>query len=297
MLRFRSPGRSGSPALRALCVFQLLIIAACSEDGNTTNPWPALTGGTQAGVGGGVVAGTGGIGGVCGPGQSSCTGVCTVVQSDPRNCGQCNTNCAGGACINGQCACASNLTTCPAGCIDTASDRLNCGSCGRMCAPNESCQQGQCVPPGAVCTPACINGQVCTNNVCMCPAPTTFCGGACVETSTTPAHCGKCDAPCGAGQLCQAGQCACPVGQMLCGTQCADLQLSSQHCGMCDQACKMNETCMAGTCRAPLGADGCGGEPRDLQLQEVAAFQTIKVPLSRGATLIEPAMRTPIIQN
>ena len=84
---------------------------------------------------------------------------------------------------------------------------------------------------------------------------------------------------------------------MLCGTQCADLQLSSQHCGMCDQACKMNETCMAGTCRAPLGADGCGGEPRDLQLQEVAAFQTIKVPLSRGATLIEPAMRTPIIQN
>jgi hypothetical protein len=139
---------------------------------------------------------------------------------------------------------------------------------------------------------------MCRNNVCECPAlASSFCAGACFDISNTVAHCGKCDAPCGTGKLCEAGQCVCPAGQMACGEECADVQLSSQHCGMCGNACDTGEACMAGTCRAPLGADGCSGEPRDLRIQEVAAFQTIKVPLSRGVTPIEASMRRTIVQN
>ncbi len=297
MKSFQSPRRSGRTAVGLSCVVLLLLLGACSEDGDNTNRLPAYVGGASGAAG---IGGSGGAAGglaVCVGGQMSCGGVCAAVQVDPRNCGQCNTNCNGGPCMNGQCACPTTLTVCPAGCIDTVNDRLNCGMCGRMCAATESCQQGQCVPPGAVCTPACTGGQTCTNNVCACPAPTTFCGGACVDTSTTPAHCSRCDAPCGAGQLCQAGQCACPAGQMLCDMQCVDVQLSAQHCGACGQACDAGEACMAGSCRAPAGADGCTGDPRDLQIQEVAVFQTVKVPLSRGTTVIDPTMRTAVIQN
>lgn len=276
-------------AAQLIGLFSLLLLAACAGDVEPSKALPVTVGGAPAPVLPPPA--------ICGSGQTSCNGFCTDVQTDPRNCGQCNVACAGGACAGGQCSCPSNLTACPNGCIDTAVDVLSCGMCGRACAPGESCQQGQCLPPGSVCTPACVNGQLCMNNVCECPAPTKFCAGACVDPSSTVAHCGGCDAACLPGQLCEAGKCACPAGQMQCGMECADLQLSSTHCGMCGEACNTGEACMAGTCRAPLGADGCSGEPGDLSIQEVAVFQTIKVPLSRGVTVIDPAMRGTVVQN
>jgi hypothetical protein len=176
-------------------------------------------------------------------------------------------------------------------------DPLNCGACARVCGASERCQQGQCLPPSAICAPACVGGQVCVNNFCKCPETTTFCAGACIDTLTTPAHCGRCDAPCAPGSLCQAGQCTCPAGQVLCGAQCVDVQQNPQNCGMCGKACNEGEACMAGICRAPAGADGCTGTPADLAISEVAAFQTIKIPLSKGVTAIDPAMRTTLVQN
>jgi len=275
-------------ALRLGCIVQLLVFAGCSEDAEPTKSQPVFA---AAGAPAPAPA-------ICGLGQTSCNGFCADLQIDPRNCGQCGFGCATGLCVAGVCACPSNLTGCPSGCTDILTDEQNCGVCGRACAAGEVCQTGQCLAPGALCTPACVGGQVCQNNVCSCPAPaSSFCAGACFDTSNTVAHCGKCDAPCATGKLCEAGQCVCPAGQTACDAECADLQLSSQHCGMCGNACDAGETCMAGTCRAPLGADGCSGEPGDLRIQEVAAFQTIKVPLSRGVTAIATAMRPAIIQN
>ncbi|MEY4582513.1 MAG: hypothetical protein RL701_7216, partial [Pseudomonadota bacterium] len=43
---------------------------------------------------------------------------------------------------------------------------------------------------------------------------------------------------------------------------------------------------MAGQCRAPLGIDGCSGAARDISLGEVSAYQTIKIPLTKGITAI-----------
>ncbi|HKU43000.1 MAG TPA: M66 family metalloprotease [Polyangiales bacterium] len=268
----------------AACAF-LLAIAACSGDAAESTAPPQITAGAPAAT--------------CAiPGQLQCGGVCTDVQSDARNCGACAKSCGSGICTLGQCACPSTLTACGTGCVDTLNDPLNCGACARACGAGSTCQQGQCLPLTAVCTPACVGGQVCAQNVCKCPEQTTFCAGACVDTNTTPAHCGMCGAQCGPGQLCQAGKCACPAGQTMCGTECVDVQLSSTNCGMCGKACAMGESCMAGVCHAPLGADGCGGAPpRDIAIQEVAAFQTVKVSLSRGVTPIDPAMRVGLVQN
>ena len=272
--------------LRAISLFAGLILVACSSD----EPAPAsVIPPATAGVGGPAAA--------CGVGQGACAGVCTNLQVDPHNCGVCGKSCGTGSCAAAQCLCPSNLTSCTTGCVDTLNDPLNCGTCAHACGPTERCQQGQCLPPTAICTPACVGGQICSNNVCKCPETTTFCGGACVNTLTTPAHCGMCNAACAPGSLCEAGKCTCPTGQMLCGTQCVDVQQSTQNCGMCGKACNEGESCMAGTCRAPAGADGCTGTPSDLAISEVAAFQTIKIPLSKGVTPIDPAMHTTLVQG
>jgi hypothetical protein len=153
------------------------------------------------------------------------------------------------------------------------------------------------LPLSAICTPACANGQVCSNGVCKCPERTSFCGGACVDTNITPNHCGKCDAPCTPGQLCQAGACICPPGQMSCNNQCADVQISPQNCGACGKACGPGEACMAGACGAPSGADGCMGAAQGIAITEVAAYQSIKIPLSKGVTLIDPAQRVGLVSG
>jgi hypothetical protein len=54
---------------------------------------------------------------------------------------------------------------------------------------------------------------------------------------------------------------------------------------------------MAGACRSPSGADGCMGAAQGITITEVAAYQSIKIPLSKGVTLIDPAMRTGIVQG
>ena len=48
---------------------------------------------------------------------------------------------------------------------------------------------------------------------------------------------------------------------------------------------------MAGKCRAPVGPDGCGGAARDISVSEVAAYQSLKIPLTKGVTPIAKAMR------
>ncbi|HMI90205.1 MAG TPA: hypothetical protein VK509_02525, partial [Polyangiales bacterium] len=144
------------------CVLLLLVLVGCSEDAEPSVPSPIVAAGATAPPPA-----------LCGLGQTSCNGFCADLQIDPRNCGQCGFGCASELCVAGVCACPSNLTGCPSGCTDILTDEQNCGLCGRPCAAGDICQQGQCTPPSALCTPACVNGQACRNNVCECPAPAT----------------------------------------------------------------------------------------------------------------------------
>lgn len=43
-----------------------------------------------------------------------------------------------------------------------------------------------------------------------CAPPTMACGGGCVDTQTSLAHCGRCGNACGAAELCRAGACTAP---------------------------------------------------------------------------------------
>jgi hypothetical protein len=282
--------RSLRDGLLAICCWMSLFAVACSGSGDISDR-TVLPPGAAGGTGGPAVS--------CVLGQIACNNICIDPRADAHNCGECSRDCKTGTCSNAACVCPTTETSCATGCIDTATDILNCGGCGRACAPADVCQQGQCLPLSAICTPACVAGQVCSNGMCKCPELTSFCGGACVDTKITPQHCGKCDAPCTDGQLCQAGACICPPGQMVCANnQCADLQISPQNCGMCGKACGVGEACMAGVCRAPSGADGCmGGVAQGIAITEVAAYQSIKIPLSKGAMIIDPAQRVGIVQG
>lgn len=273
--------RAFSSGLR-VAVLGLLLWSACAPA--PVEPWTAGSGaGAPAAA---FVSATCPV-----PGQSVCGGVCTDARNDPRNCGGCGWDCGAGACANGVCVCPSNMSACAGGCTDTASDPSNCGTCGVKCAAAERCELGACVPLTPACNPACSAGQQCIAGVCQCPASQMFCGGVCLDPLTTPQHCGTCDVMCAPGQLCQAGKCMCGAGQMDCGAGCIDLLTSNKSCGMCGNACAEGETCMAGKCRAPLGADGCGGAARDISVSEIAAYQSIKVPLNKGMTPVATADR------
>lgn len=85
-----------------------------------------------------------------------------------------------------------------------------------------------------------------------CSAPRAVCGGACVDTTSDVAHCGRCGNVCPTGQSCIAGACACPTGRTLCDGMCTDLTVDARNCGMCGNACpavpNATPTCAVSTC-------------------------------------------------
>jgi hypothetical protein len=70
---------------------------------------------------------------------------------------------------------------------------------------------------------------------------------------------------------------------MLCGNECADLTSDAAHCGSCDTVCEMGEMCDAGRC---VGADGCGGLAGDISVDQVAVYQTVKIPIVEDAQAV-----------
>ena len=273
--------------IRAHILGLFTLIAACSADQPAPAPASNVIG---TGAGAPAVAP---VAQVCALATHlSCGGVCVDATTDPRNCGACGRSCGQGTCAGGICACPSNLLACSAGCVDTLTDRMNCGACSRVCAATETCQLGQCVSPAAACNPACVPGQVCVGGMCQCMPGQTLCDGVCLDTQTTPQHCGACGKACVPGQLCQAGACVCPPGQLACAAGCIDPQTSNTDCGACGAACAASEVCMAGKCRAPIGADGCAGVARDISVAEISAFQSVKIPLTKGVTAIATPQRT-----
>ncbi len=79
-----------------------------------------------------------------------------------------------------------------------------------------------------------------------------------------------------------------------CGEACVDLTTDPTHCGACDEACA--GVCQAGVCVAEV-APGCSNDlVRDLSIRDIAAYQTIKVPLMQAGRALSTADRTaPIV--
>jgi hypothetical protein len=192
-------------------------------------------------------------------GNKVCFGLCVKI-SDP------NTGCGGASCAGcdpknvdkaactgtaetlscGYSACSPGFASCdgqPAnGCETSLNSQAHCGSCTTTCqAPTPLCA----VTSGLA---ACVNA---------CPAGTTECTGACVDTSTSILHCGGCEKPCSrpsASATCDNGMCkfTCNAGTHPCGPICAS-DLDPMYCGTACVACpppapNMASTCTSGTC-------------------------------------------------
>jgi len=128
---------------------------------------------------------------------------------------------------------------CDGACRDLTTT-ADCGRCDNRCrAANARCIDGRC----------------------GCPIGETDCGGVCVDTRTSVAHCGGCESPCpdavGGAPRCEAGRCAdpCPGEPIACGGRCTDVVANNDHCGECDLVCPSAQggqaLCGAGECQSP----------------------------------------------
>jgi len=105
------------------------------------------------------------------------------------------------------------------------------------------------------------------------------------------------DAPCAtacvAPQTCASGQCVCPSGQALCGGACVDITTTA-HCGGCNTACAATQVCLTGTCvegGSPSG-DGCTSDlASNLTLQQIAVYQSVKIPVMQNGAEVALASR------
>lgn len=201
----------------------------------------------------------------CDPGFFDCNGDpadgCeTNVDSDPKNCGACATDCSAGdggadwlcrfgSCFPNQCG-TSTLADCdgkPSNMceINLATDPVNCGFCGKVCAlPNSTtaCSQGVCVV--TTCTAGWAN---CDGNDA---------NGCEANLKSDKANCGKCSKTCASTNGvsgCLNGGCAilCTAGFANCDLNAAngcevDTQSDILHCGGCWKPCKT--ACFNGQC-------------------------------------------------
>ncbi len=216
----------------------------------------------------------------------------------------------------GPAACRSNADCSEAGSdavCDLATGRcVGCTLAPDSCAPAQHCDPGtrrcldgchrdegcastpaapRCDPTRHVCV-ACLEdaqcgaGEGCVANQCVrgcspgrpCPGGQSCCGGSCVDTRTSAAHCGACGAGCmsanGApacvGSVCAVGMCDPGFGD--CdndpnnGCEVA-VGASTAHCGTCGNACPTRPnaapTCAMGRCGSACAAGfgDCDGDP------------------------------------
>jgi|GEM_PF-467101 len=184
----------------------------------------------------------------------------------PAHCGRC-----GGACgaVNGAAICAGGACgiTCSAAYGDCDGALAN-GCETQLSGSNAHCGR---------CNNACGAGFVCSAGACgsVCAAGTTFCAGACVDTQSSPTHCGACGVSCpgaaNATATCARGACSfrCAPGFGDCDGNAANgceanLATSPAHCGGCGSACNATNgspTCAAGACgiTCATGFGNCDG--------------------------------------
>jgi hypothetical protein len=79
----------------------------------------------------------------------------------------------------------------------------------------------------------------------------------------------------------------------VCGSACVDLRSDAGNCGACGVACGLGQACAVGACGgggAPR-EDGCSGLAQNLMLSEIAAYQTVEIPLMKAGTEVAAAAR------
>lgn len=192
-------------------------------------------------------------------------------QTDPLNCGACNTACAApnaeSTCAGGVCSiatCSAGFGDCNAdpadGCEASLDSVEHCGSCGTTCAlPNASgsciaamCVLGDCDPGFADCNAVAEDGCE-TSTLTL-----TDCGG-----------CGVVCAPPGAtSSTCEAGACQVDMCESLLGdcdsmaaNGCEQPLTELAHCGACGAACMPANgvgTCATGACAITTCNPGFG---------------------------------------
>lgn len=167
-------------------------------------------------------------------------------------------SCTAGVCDTGSCY--SGFANCdnnPANGCETniLMSVANCGACGVTCP---SVQNGTTSCNGGLCGAFCITGF-------------DYCGGACVDTSSSASNCGACGNVCGNGSSCVSGVCtapapACGNGVVEAGEQCDDgANNGTTLCG-CQANCTFNPAstiCQAASCSgstftAAAMCDGAG---------------------------------------
>lgn len=197
---------------------------------------------------------------------------------DPSHCGNCATECAGRlnampVCQNGSCsvACISPYADCNSnlsdGCEARIDQPMSCGTCTNNCNPMTMpyCSANS-TGTGFECTSGCDVGE-------------TLCSGSCVDTDTSPTHCGMCGNACVGPDshgraVCNLGECGieCDMGYHVCpgrgGPRCLD-DTSPLSCGTSCEPCltpaNSSATCNTGVCGFACnpGWGDCNRNPAD----------------------------------
>jgi hypothetical protein len=91
---------------------------------------------------------------------------------------------------------------------------------------------------------------------------------------------------------------ACPSKQTLCDGTCVDTSTSTSNCGGCGNACGADQVCSGGSCVGTTANDGCTDTlASNLTVQQIAVYQTIKVPIMTDGAEVAPASRIAGIVN
>jgi hypothetical protein len=132
---------------------------------------------------------------------------CTDPLTDSYNCGACGIRCMSGTpgCIDGACSpCTRNTCIDPISgeqhCADLTSDVENCGFCGNRCPRHSAACDAATRPDGT------------TVWQCFCDPGEQVCfdedwGDSCVNTASSPWHCGRCGNACPLTSDCVNGRC------------------------------------------------------------------------------------------
>lgn len=174
-----------------------------------------------------------------------CDGDCVDLDASPDHCGDCDTVCTQGDCVDGECTCPPEFE-CDGTCVDLDTDEDHCGVCDGECAP----------------------GQACIGGTCRCGPDEELCEDGCADLEKDEGNCGACGYACDPGQACHDGICDCPEGETSCDGFCKDLQSDEANCGNCGVICASNRSCLDGTCGPELTCEqnftepaGCGVFP------------------------------------
>ena len=106
---------------------------------------------------------------------------------------------------------------------------------------------------------SCSKGDACPNAGELC------CNGVCIDVTSNPHHCGKCDLKCSSG-ICSNRQCADSCtgnNKKACNGKCVDISSDKSNCGACGHACGPYMVCSDSACVCQPDYLDCNGDMRD----------------------------------